>query len=79
MQQVYVKFESVEQITEFVSVVSGFDTKFCIGSGHRSVDAKSLIGVFALDFSNPISLEYDSEDMRIRNEIMPFVCMEDIA
>ena len=51
MQQVNVKFSSVEQIRQFVSIIDKFDTSFDLGSGHRIVDAKSILGVMTLDFS----------------------------
>jgi phosphotransferase system HPr-like phosphotransfer protein len=47
-----------------------------LGSGHRVVDAKSIIGVMALDFSGPLQLRYHSDDADIRAKIAPFIACE---
>lgn len=73
MQQVNVKFHSVDQIRQFVNIIDKFDTNFDLGSGKRIVDAKSILGVLALDFSKPLPLRYDSNDECIREKIVPFL------
>lgn len=74
MQQVLVKFDSAEQIVNFVNVVSRYDADFDLGSDKNDrVNAKSLLGVFSLDFSKPLYLRYDSRDEEIRNKLSPFV------
>ncbi len=74
MQQVNVKFSSVEQIRQFVNIIDKFDTSFDLGSGHRIVDAKSILGVMTLDFSRPLRLRYHSNDDTIEKKIAPFLC-----
>ena len=76
MQQVNVKFNDVEQIRQFINTIDKFDTNFDLGSGHRVVDAKSIIGVMALDFSGPLQLRYHSDDKEIRAKIAPFLACE---
>ena len=49
MQQVNVKFNSVDQIRQFVNIIGKFESNFDLGSGQRIVDAKSILGVMALD------------------------------
>ena len=70
MQQVNVRFRDVEQIRQ----IDKCDANFDLGSGQRVVDAKSILGVMALDFSGPLCLKYDSEDSAIREKIMSFIC-----
>ena len=74
MQQVNVRFRDVEQIRQFVNIIDKCDANFDLGSGPRGVDAKSILGVMALDFSGPLCLKYDSEDSAIREKIMSFIC-----
>ncbi|MEH2943482.1 HPr family phosphocarrier protein [Lachnospiraceae bacterium KK002] len=74
MQQVNVRFRDVEQIRQFVNIIDKCDANFDLGSGQRVVDAKSILGVMALDFSGPLCLKYDSEDSAIREKIMSFIC-----
>ena len=71
MQQVNVKFSSVEQIRQFVNIIDKFDTSFDLGYGHRIVDAKSIL---TLDFSRPLRLRYHSNDDAIEMKIAPFLC-----
>lgn len=48
-----------------------------MGSGNRIVDAKSILGVFALDLAQPQRLVCDSDDSAILEEIEPFLVRED--
>lgn len=73
MQQMNIKFNDVEQIKKFVNIIDKYDVDFDLGSGQRIVDAKSILGVMALDFSRPLCLRYDSEDLAIKEEIAPFI------
>ncbi|MDO4306129.1 MAG: HPr family phosphocarrier protein [Eubacteriales bacterium] len=73
MQQVYVQFEDVEQVRKFISIIEKMDGDFDLGSGSRTVDAKSVIGVFGLDLTKPQMLTYDSDDKCILEKITPFL------
>lgn len=73
MQQVYVKFNNVEQVTNFINIIDKIDINFDLGMGNRTVDAKSVIGVFGLDLTKPQLLRYDSDDHRIMEKITPFL------
>lgn len=78
MQQVFVKFDSAEQIVNFVNVVNKCDADFDLGANkYDRVNAKSLLGVFTLDFSKPLYLRYNSHDEEIKNMILPFICKND--
>lgn len=76
MQQVHIKFSNVEQVRQFVNSIDKIDASFDLGSGRRTVDAKSLLGVMALDLSRPLRLRYHSDDKAIEDIIAPFVCSE---
>lgn len=73
MQQVNVKFNNVNQIRQFVDIIDKFDSSFDLGEGRRTVDAKSILGVMALDLTQPLKLRYDSEDTAIREKLAPFI------
>lgn len=73
MQQVNVKFNDVKQIIQFVDVIDKFDSCFNLGEGRRIVDAKSILGVMALDLTRPLRLSYDSDDERIKEKLTPFI------
>lgn len=62
MKKVIVKFESIVQIQNFVNEMGRFSSDVDLVSGTRTVDAKSIIGVFSLDIANPIILEVNGKD-----------------
>lgn len=62
MKKVIVKFESIVQIQNFVNEMGRFSSDVDLVSGTRTVDAKSIIGVFSLDIANPIILEANGKD-----------------
>ena len=74
MKQVNVRFHNLEQIRQFINIIDKIDANFDLGSGHRTVDAKSILGVLALDLSGPLRLRYHSNDIDIEKKIEPFVC-----
>ena len=79
MQQAVVKFEDVDQVRDFVNTVSMADANFELGSGRRIVDAKSILGVFALDLAQPQRLIWDSDDRAILEGIEPFLVRETVG
>jgi phosphotransferase system HPr-like phosphotransfer protein len=56
MLTVSVLLDSVEKVQRFVSQISKYSCGFDIESGHSCVDAKSLVGIFSLDISQPLHL-----------------------
>ena len=79
MQQVLVKFEDVDQVRDFVNTVSTVDANFELGAGSRVVDAKSILGVFALDLARPQRLVCDSDDSAVLEGIGPFLVRERVG
>ena len=73
MQQVHVKFNDANQVRKFVDVIDKIDLCFNLGEGRRIVDAKSILGVLALDLTRPLRLSYDSDDEGIREKLAPFI------
>ena len=73
MQQVQVKFNDVNQVRQFVNVIDKIHLSFNLGEGRRVVDAKSILGVMALDLTRPVRLSYDSDDEGIREKLAPFI------
>ncbi|MDE6984965.1 MAG: HPr family phosphocarrier protein [Lachnospiraceae bacterium] len=76
MQQVHIQFNDVEQVRQFVNSIDKVDASFDLGSGRRIVDAKSILGVMALDLSGPLQLRCHSDDKGIADIIAPFLCSE---
>ncbi len=78
MLTVSVLLDSIEKVQKFVSLISKYSCDFDIESGHSCVDAKSIVGLFSLDISNPLRLTINSygeevEDiLRDINEFMEY-------
>jgi len=59
-----VNLNSIEKVKKFVRMMSEIEDNIDLVSGRYIVDAKSLLGVFSLDLSKPIKLEFNGS----RNE-----------
>ena len=51
-----------ENVKNFVSIVSRQPFYVDLGLGHHVVDAKSILGIFSLDLSKPLTLTVHSDD-----------------
>ena len=62
MTKVKIMLDSIAAVKKFVSVVSMYDFDVDLASGRYAVDAKSIMGIFSLDLSNPIQLVAHTDD-----------------
>ena len=62
MKQVTISLNSIDKVKSFVNDVTKFDTDFDLVSGRYVIDAKSIMGIFSLDLSNPINLNIHNEE-----------------
>ena len=53
---------SINDVKDFVNIVSKYDFDVDLTSGRNVVDAKSIMGIFSLDLSKPIKVEVHSDD-----------------
>ena len=56
--KVMVLLDKITDIKEFVNLVSKCNDDVTIGSGRFAVDAKSIMGLFSLDLSKPLKVEF---------------------
>ena len=52
---------SINDVKDFVNIVSKYDFDVDLTSGRYVVDAKSIMGIFSLDLSKPIDLNIHTE------------------
>ena len=57
MKSVTLKLSQAEEIKEFVNTVNRYAYEMDLRAGRHVVDAKSILGIFSLDLSKPISLD----------------------
>ena len=74
MRTVKVSINSIDKVKAFVNIVNSFDSDFDLVSGRFVIDAKSIMGIFSLDLSKPITLNiYNDDDSIIMENLKPFI------
>lgn len=53
---------SINDVKDFVNIVSRYDFDVDLTSGRYVVDAKSIMGIFSLDLSKPIKVDVHSDN-----------------
>lgn len=65
---------SINDVKDFVNIVSKYDFDVDLTSGRYIVDAKSIMGIFSLDLSKPIKVEvHDDNCGEFLNEVEKFI------
>ncbi len=62
MKSVQVSLELSSSVKEFVNITQSYDYEITIKSGYYVVDAKSILGLFSLDTSKPLTVEIHSDN-----------------
>ena len=62
MKTFKIKLSTINDVRDFVSAVTAYDGEADLSGGRYVVDAKSIMGIFSLDLSEPISLTVHSGD-----------------
>ena len=62
MQIFNISLNSINDVKEFVNIVSKYDFDVDLTSGRYVVDAKSIMGIFSLNLSKPIKVEAHCEE-----------------
>ena len=61
MKTVDISLNSIDKVKSFVNDINRFDCDFDLVSGRYVIDAKSIMGIFSLDLSKPITLNIHAE------------------
>ena len=62
MKTVQISLNSIDKVKSFVNDITKFNNDFDLVSGRYVIDAKSIMGIFSLDLSNPINLNIHAEE-----------------
>lgn len=74
MKNVTVQLESIQDVREFVDIVTRYDMEIDLTSGRYIVDAKSIMGIFSLDLMKPIGMTIHSDNCEaLLKEVNKFV------
>ncbi len=74
MKKFEIMLSSTNDVKVFVNTVTKYDCDIDLTSGRYVVDAKSIMGIFSLDLSKPITLEIHSDDCdSLVEELKPYI------
>ena len=75
LKTVSISLNSIDKVKSFVNEISKFNNDFDLVSGRYVIDAKSIMGIFSLDLSKPISLNIHAEEniAAILEAIKPYI------
>lgn len=77
MKTITISLPSVEAVKNFNNKIFGLPGDFDLGSGRYIVDARSIMGIFSLDLSKPISLTINSDnEEEVVEAIREFIATE---
>lgn len=65
MRTVEISLNSIDKVKSFVNTINNFDFDFDLISGRYVIDAKSIMGIFSLDLSKPITLNIHADDANV--------------
>ena len=62
MKSIPLRLTQAEEVKTFVNTVNRYPYEMDLRAGRHVVDAKSILGIFSLDLSKPITLDVYSDD-----------------
>jgi len=63
MKTLQISLKLAEKVKDFVNIISKYPFDIDLRCGRFVIDAKSLLGIFSLDLSKPLTLEAHSDDV----------------
>ena len=74
MKTCHIKLSSIQDVREFVDVVTRYDIEIDLSSGRYVVDAKSIMGIFSLDLMSEITLTAHSDsETKLFDDLKKFI------
>lgn len=75
MSSIKVNLNEINAIKKFVNIVNSVNEKLILKSGRYIIDAKSIMGIFSLDVSKPVTLEAVGSDLNpeLINKLNKFI------
>mgnify|MGYP001052607204 FL=1 len=79
MQEEKIRLDTINDVKQFVQTLTQYDDEFELVSNKYVVDAKSILGIFSIDLSQPVLLRIHAEGEKkdcILNEIQKYLIQE---
>lgn len=67
MKTVDISLNTIEKVKSFVNTINKYDFDFDLISGRYVIDAKSIMGIFSLDLSKPITLDIRADEEHVES------------
>ena len=62
MKSIRISLQLAQRVKEFVAITQDYACEILLKSGKYVLDAKSILGIFSLDLSQPVTVEVYSDD-----------------
>ncbi len=73
MKSIKISLEMAQRVKEFVNITQNYSYEILLKSGKYVVDAKSILGIFSLDLSQPVTVEiYEDNCDELLNSLKKF-------
>lgn len=74
MKTLQISLNSIDKVKNFVNDINRFNCDFDLVSGRYVIDAKSIMGIFSLDLSKPLTLNVhiDEDDDTIMSVLSAY-------
>lgn len=73
MTEFNVMLSTINDVKEFVNIVSQYDFDIDLSSGKYVVDAKSIMGIFSLDLTKKIKLKAHTDNEEFFEKIRKYM------
>ncbi len=74
MKNAVIRLSTISDVKKFVTIANSHTYDIDLLSGRYVIDAKSIMGIFSLDLSQPITIQADcSDDDSFFEEIKDFI------
>jgi len=69
MEKIIINLNSVDKVKAFVNTVINYDGDVDLISGRYVVDGKSIMGIFSLDLSKPLEVQFHEGGTPVEEEV----------
>ena len=78
MKTVQISLNCIDNVKSFVNRIAKFDNDFDLVSGRYVVNARSIMGIFSLDFSKPVNLTIHKEEQmdEVMTALKPYLVLK---
>lgn len=74
MKNAVIRLSTISDVKKFVTIANNYTYDIDLLSGRYVIDAKSIMGIFSLDLSQPITIQVDcGDDNSFFEEIQAFI------